>query len=330
LNTAPAPTPPDPLREAFARDVHAGLGRQPRELPSKYFYDATGNRLFQRIMHMPEYYLTDCEYNVFQTHRQDMLSHFAEGVDRFRLIEFGAGDGLKTRVLLNHFLQQGARFTYTPIDISAHILKQLRDTLQRELPVLDIRPMAREYFQALAQLPRAPGIRNIVLFLGSNIGNFTNATAREFLTTLWQNLSPGDLLLIGMDLKKHPDVILKAYDDDAGITRDFNLNLLHRINRELGGNFDPGGFTHWPVYDPLTGVARSYLVSLARQQVHIDATASSYDFAPWESIPTENSQKYDLDTVESMCDATGFEVQRHFLDEREWFVDSLWRRRAAP
>lgn len=326
MNTAPEQLLEESLREAFAREVDAGLEKRPRELPSKYFYDAAGNRLFQRIMHMPEYYLTDCEYDVFVTHRDEMLSLFAEGAERFRLVEFGAGDGFKTKLLLSHFLQQGATFTYTPIDISGQILEQLGTTLRREMPTLDIQPMACEYFQALERLPRERDIRNVVLFLGSNIGNFSESVAEAFLTTLARCLSPGDLLLIGMDLKKHPEIILRAYDDPQGITREFNLNLLHRMNRELGADFEPRRFTHWPVYDPLSGVARSYLVSLEEQRVCIPAAGKTYHFAPWESIHTENSQKYDLDTIEAMSANSGFEVRRHFLDSRQWFVDSLWKR----
>ncbi len=189
----------------FARDVRDGLSRQPKALSSKYFYDEAGDKLFQRIMAMPEYYLTGCELEIFQTQRNDILRSLGE--EPFELIELGAGDGLKTQVLLEHFLAEGVDFVYRPIDISGHVLDLLTDTLAGRWPALEVRPVQGDYFTALSRLSSDNGRRKVVLFLGSNIGNFDQKQAAGFLRRLRSHLSPCDFTFIGFDLKKDPAVI---------------------------------------------------------------------------------------------------------------------------
>lgn len=307
----------------FAKEVIEGLNSNPKKLSSKYFYDEKGDKLFQQIMNLDEYYLTRTEYSIFKDNKQQILNQFSEGVDQFNLIEFGAGDGYKTKVLLKHFLKQGADFTYMPIDISGNVLGILENSLHQEFPNLKVEPLQNEYFKALSDLQDS-SVRNVILFLGSNIGNFTDGQATQFLQELNATLKSEDLVFIGFDLKKDPDVILAAYNDSQGVTREFNLNLLDRINRELGGNFDRTKFLHKPIYNPLTGTTSSFLVSKEKQTVEImDATIS---FDAWEAIHMEISQKYDQPMIEKMAHSSNFEIIKGFTDERNYFLNSVWRK----
>ena len=309
---------------AFATDVRRGLQQRPRRISSQYFYDAQGDRLFQQIMALPAYYPTACELEIFRSCRQDFLELFAGSDQAFTLIEFGAGDGMKTKVLLEEFLRAGARFRYQPIDISAHAVAALSDDLRTQFPQLRVEGICDDYFAGLRAVRTQPDERRVILFLGSNVGNFSTEEAHHFLTELRQSASPGDLLLMGMDLRKDPAVVLAAYNDPQGVTRAFNLNLLARINRELDADFDLDAFTHWPVYNPATGEARSYLVSTRAQTVRLAALDLTVDFDAWETIYTEKSQKYAIDEIETMATRAGFRVRRHFFDQRSYFVDSVW------
>lgn len=319
-------TQPTPLADAlstFARAVQFGLSQIPKKLSSRYFYDAAGDRLFQQIMAMPEYYLTNCEMAIFQEQKTAILE--AIGRAPFNLIELGAGDGSKTRVLLRYFYEQGISFNYCPIDISQHVLLELEKVVQAELPSLSLKSLHGDYFQVLADLKKQSQHRNIVLFLGANIGNFFPADVKHFLQLLRENLNPDDLVLTGFDLKKNPQTILDAYNDQAGITAAFNLNLLTRINRELGADFKLHQFKHWESYNPVTGEARSFLVSTAPQQVNIKALKRTFHFQAWEAIEVELSKKYSLPEIETLAKENGFEVKQHFLDNKGYFVDTLWQ-----
>ncbi len=307
----------------FAQDVLRGLTSAPKWLPSKYFYDDEGSRIFQEIMGLEEYYLTGCEMEILRHQAASILQHCRTHNDEpFEVLEFGAGDGTKTRVLLKHFLEANAQFTYVPIDISRAAIEHLADTLTQELEALHIHPFHAEYVDGLARLNSSSSVRKIVLFLGSNIGNFTDDEACAFLRAIRSNLRSGDKLLIGFDLKKDPRVILRAYNDEKGVTARFNLNLLKRINNELDGDFDLTSFVHAPLYDVVSGEARSYLVSTKRQTVSI--ADISIAFNEWEAIHTEISRKYSIASIEAMAKRTGFVVQHHFTDSRHYFVDSLW------
>jgi dimethylhistidine N-methyltransferase len=311
----------------FAEDVLNGLSSSPKHLSSKYFYDKKGDVIFQKIMKMPEYYLTDCEYEIFNTYKHDLLSHFQVGDQAFQLIEFGAGDGYKTKVLLEHFLQEQAEFKYSPIDISASVLSDLQSDLQIAYPELKVETLNNEYFKALDSISHSQELRKVILFLGSNIGNFGYDQAVEFLLQLKSKLTSHDLLMIGFDLKKDPEVIIDAYSDPHGITRDFNLNLLVRINRELGGNFDLNCFKHWAMYHPLTGETKSYLISKEEQEVEISALNKSFHFKAWEAIDMEISQKYDLEMIGSIADHAGLEIVKHYFDHRKYFVNTVFEKK---
>lgn len=306
---------------AFAEDVRRGLSSAPKYLLSKYFYDAAGDRLFQKIMEVPEYYLTRAEDEILRSHAAKLASFL--GKENFDLVELGAGDGLKTRILLEHFLQKNLQFHYLPVDISPNILNHLLETLNQLWPGLPVLPLEGEYFAALRKMPSSTR-RKLVLFLGSTIGNMSLEDAQNFLQQLRQQLSPGDLVLVGFDLKKDPATILAAYNDSAGVTRDFNHNHLLRINRELGGNFDPTTFLHWPVYNPINGYTKSYLLSTIAQSVYIEALELKVDFAAWEPIDMELSKKFDFQEIENLAKVAQLKVLTYFQDQKQYFTDALF------
>ncbi|OEK03432.1 dimethylhistidine N-methyltransferase [Roseivirga sp. 4D4] len=311
---------------AFAIDIKSGLQSSPKTLPSMYFYDETGDALFQKIMDLDEYYLTRAEFEIFVRQKEEILKAFLGEDEGFRLVELGAGDGTKTKVLLAHFLNEGVPFTYSPIDISGSVLEQLKDDLKGELPSLKVEPIVGEYFSALEALAANDTSKEVVLFLGSNIGNFDRAAGVDFLTHVGENLSSGDMLLIGFDLMKNPQKILCAYNDKEGVTKAFNLNLLTRINNDLGADFNIDDFDHFPTYDPLTGETKSHIVSKKAQTVYIEALDESFSFDAWEAIHTEVSQKYSRKMIEAYASEAGFEIVQNFVDSNQYFVDSLWRK----
>ncbi|MEP0985369.1 L-histidine N(alpha)-methyltransferase [Ekhidna sp.] len=306
----------------LAEDVFTGLQAQNKFLSSKYFYDATGDKLFQQIMHLDEYYLTRKELEIFNTHKESILQAINDG-EAFRIIELGAGDGLKTKVLLKHFMDQGVDFTYTPVDISGNVLEILEGNLKAEIPGLKIESYEGDYFDALSEISESPE-KDIVFFLGSTIGNFTQEEAEDFLTDLQNFLKDGDLLFLGVDLKKDPSIILNAYNDSQGVTREFNLNLLDRINSELGADFDRNQFQHYPYYNPHTGECRSYLISKVDQTVTIGD--EEFHFREWEAIFMEVSKKYDQPQLASLASVAGFKTLASFLDGERWFADVLWEK----
>ncbi|SMB98115.1 methyltransferase [Hymenobacter roseosalivarius DSM 11622] len=305
----------------LARHVAAGLQKTPKTLSSKYFYDDAGSELFQQIMGLPEYYPTRTEFGLLTTYRGAITAALRPVSDEpFYLIELGAGDGLKTKILLRELLEQRANFSYVPVDISSGALDGLAASLHAELPNLRVEPVVAEYTAALTLMAARPG-RKAVLFLGSNIGNFSPSDRREFLRALTQPLSPDDRLLIGFDLQKAPRLIRAAYDDAQGVTAAFNLNLLTRLNRELGGNFDLAHWQHYTDYDPIAGVVRSFLVSTRAQQVHLEALDQTVDFAAWEIIHTENSYKFTQPLISQLATEAGLEAQNFFTDEQAYFAD---------
>ena len=310
---------------SFAQEVKEGLTASPKRLSSKYFYDEQGSRLFQEIMKLPEYYLTRSEFEVFSTRKTAIGELLANQAGEFDLVELGAGDGTKTRILLREFLDQGLTFSYLPVDISEDALNNLVRALKEELPSLVVEGVAQEYFEGLRQLKLNSQRKKLVLFLGSNIGNFNDQEALKFMRSLRDQLNPGDMLMVGFDLRKDPRLILAAYNDSAGVTREFNLNLLRRINRELGANFDLEKFDHYPVYDPMTGEARSYIVSKEAQEVYIEAINQTISFGLAEPIHTEISRKYTLEQVATLGKEAGFEPLVEYFDGRQYFVDAVWK-----
>jgi len=307
-------------------EILEGLRASHKQISSKYFYDDEGSRIFQQIMDMPEYYLTNSEAEIFELHKNKISALFCSDCRSVDLVELGAGDGAKTRILIQDLLDSKVNFRYIPVDISQEALIQLGGSMKQQFPdlVMDLR--CGDYFLMIEELSRTYPNRKVVLFLGSNLGNFNMDQSVVFLEQINQALSDDDLFFIGLDLKKKPDIIRNAYDDPHGYTRDFNLNLLQRFNRELGANFNTDQFIHSPSYNPRTGKAVSYLVSNCDQEVYFSLVDETISFSKWETIFTEMSQKYDLEMIEELAKASGFKVVEHFFDSRQYFVNSLWKK----
>ena len=319
------PTAKPTTYTAFEKDVISGLTKYPKRLSSKFIYDEKGDKLFQDIMAMPEYYLTECEYSILQNQSPAIAEKFNlnEGFD---LIELGAGDGKKTKLLLKHLSEIEANFRYLPVDISQNVLNELGNDLEQELPKVDFELLQGSYFEVLNQLSSYNQRQKIILVLGSNIGNLMHSDAIDFLKKIQENMSPEDLLFMGFDQKKNPQVVIDAYDDPNGITEAFNKNLLARINTELDGNFDLDEFLHWETYDPETGTAKSFLVSKKAQNVRIAKLNLDIDFKTWETIHTEISQKYDDDTVEWLASKANLSIDRVFESETKYYKNYTFKK----
>lgn len=312
------------MNKSFAKDVVEGLTAQNKHLSSKYFYDANGSRIFQEIMNMPDYYLTDSEFEILSLQAKQIVD--AVAFDKpFNIIELGAGDGFKTFKLLEYLVNENITFNYVPIDISKEAIDMLSEKLQERLPDLSIKPQVGDYFEILKEMAESD-TPNLLLFLGSNIGNYLKDDAIDLLKLFNKVMNRGDKLLIGLDLKKNPLTIKKAYDDNEGITKRFNLNLLIRMNRELDADFKLDDFDFYCYYNPDTGRVKSYIVSLKNQSVLFKKLNKTIEFEQNELIWTELSKKYSLSEIEKLARISGFQTKKHFLDCKHYFTDSLWEK----
>lgn len=309
---------------AFAKDILNGFSQANKTIPAKYFYNDEGSRLFAEIMQLPEYYLTQSEVDVFLRHSNEIITTIAKQAEGIQLIELGAGNGVKTKLLLDAVVKEGVTAAYTPIDISAEAIQSLMGNLESKFPEIPFKPIVADYFNALESLKASTDMRKVVMFLGSTIGNFTWKESVDLLRHIVAPLQKGDLLLIGFDLKKNPKVIREAYDDSSGVTKAFNMNLLTRINVELQANFDLASFDHYASYSPETGEARSYLVSLEEQEVWIEALSKSFHFEKWEYIHTEISRKYDQSSMAKLAQEINCRPVARFEDERQYFANAVW------
>ncbi|MDT0605588.1 L-histidine N(alpha)-methyltransferase [Croceitalea rosinachiae] len=314
------------LNSAFEEEVYEGLMAFPKYLSSKYFYDEIGDKLFQDIMAMPEYYLTNCEFNILKKHKELITSIFHSEGDSFSLFELGAGDGKKTKILLEHLSKKNIAFDYRPIDISQNALHQLVASANKELPNVEINPIQGTYFDTLKNIAEEEEKRKVILFLGSNIGNLLHPQAVDFLKKVCAVLNDEDLVFMGFDQKKNPQQILDAYNDKAGITEAFNKNILTRINTEMDANFNLDKFIHWEVYDPETGTAKSYLVSKEEQDVTIKSLDLKVHFDTWESIHTEISQKYDDKVVQWLAEQSGLKITAQFSDDQNFYKNYIFKK----
>ncbi len=289
-----------------------------------YLYDKRGSELFQRITELEAYYLTQSEQEILSGCREEICESLPR--QSFNLVELGSGDGRKTMSLIECFMRKQFDFEYITLDISAESVDGLTLSLEEMFsPVLKVTGIIAEYFDGMKWLASKNGSRNLTLFLGSNIGNFDRMAARRFLHCLWDCSRPGDQLLIGFDLKKDIEVLNRAYNDPEGVTREFNLNVLDRINRELGGEFDREKFFYYGSYQVATSAVESYLVSTKKQEVFIRELDAVFSFEAWEPIHTESSFKYLETEIARLAAETGFEVCKDFFDTRRYFVDSLWK-----
>lgn len=307
----------------FLEDVLKGLSAKDKFLQSKYFYDAKGDALFQKIMGCPEYYPTKCEMEIFTKQTDKLVSALTEHSREFDIIELGAGDATKSSYLLKGLLDNKVSFIYYPVDISANVINLLHTSLPSKLEGLQMHGLNGEYFDMLEKAKTLSDKIKVVLFLGGNIGNVPFEKAGEFCKSMRHHLMPGDLVLTGFDLKKNPIKVLDAYNDKTGYTRDFNLNLLNRINEELKGNFVIENFYHFPTYDPTAGACKSYLVSSKNQRVEI--ADSTFYFEEGEPVFMEIAQKYTIEQTDELAIKSGFKPKQHFSDLKKWFLDTLWQ-----
>jgi dimethylhistidine N-methyltransferase len=302
----------EPERKRFCDDVVAGLRCSPKTLPCKYFYDERGSRLFERICELDEYYLTRTELAILERSVAEMARCLGP---RCMVIEPGSGSATKTRLLLEAL---EAPVAYVPVDISRDVLLRSAESIDGTHPDLEVLPVCADFTQPFAlPAPTCVPARRVVYFPGSTIGNFDPPQVVRFLARLRRLCAPSGAVLVGADLRKDRKLLEAAYDDARGVTAEFNLNLLLRINRELGADFDLGRFRHRAVWNEAPGRVEMHLVSQAEQSVRVDGEA--FCFAPGEAIHSESSYEYDLDGFAGLAGAAGLAVARVWLDERRWF-----------
>ncbi len=301
-------------------EVRAGLSARPKTLPPKLFYDATGSELFEQITQLPEYYLTRTETCILRAQARTMV--MAAGLPS-SVIELGAGTATKTRLILEALQALRGSVRFCPVDVSEAALAEAEQNL-RSLCGVKVEPLIADYTTSMDFIADVPAPR-LILYLGSSIGNFEPLQASLLLTHLRARLSPGDTLLLGTDLVKPASVLLPAYDDAAGVTAAFNRNLLVRINRELGADFEPESFAHVARWNPVSSRIEMHLESLQAQEVAIPALRMRVHFARGETIHTENSYKFTATMVDSILQNGGFRRECTWLDPRRWFALHLAR-----
>jgi L-histidine Nalpha-methyltransferase len=304
---------------SFASEVEQGLTSHPKTLPSKLFYDAAGSALFEKITELPEYYLTRTELAILQKHAPAMAR--AVGPDS-TIIELGAGTAAKTCTLLHAFANRQIRVNYFPVDISWAALAEARERVRKESPQTHVRPVVADFSGGFGFLRDIPG-RKLVLYLGSSIGNFDPHAAVDMLRSVGSELNEGDTLLLGTDLVKDPSILVPAYDDAQNVTADFNKNILRRINRELGADFDLDAFRHVARWNEKQSRMEMHLESLQPQTAYFRSLPLTVKLANGERIHTENSYKYTLPRVREMLNAAGFSLTKTWLDRKKWFALNL-------
>ncbi len=304
-----------------ASEVLRGLTSRPKQLPPKLFYDAAGSILFELITEQPEYYLTSTEQSIFERYAAEMVCAAGNSAN---IIELGAGSAKKTMLILRAAANIHSPITFTPIDVSSFALELAHQRVRSELPEVVVAPLVLDYTRHAPSLAQTPGQR-LVLYIGSSIGNFEPMAASGVLRHLRSSLKPGDALLLGTDMRKPSNILLPAYDDQAGVTARFNLNILARLNRELEANFDLERFVHRAIWNKRDSRIEMHLESIGSQRVRIRSLDTTIDFAPGETIHTENSYKFSPAMIEALALNSGFALEQNWSDERGWFTVTLLR-----
>lgn len=323
-------TAPASVNQAVAAEARRGLSMCPRELSPWLFYDEIGSALFEAITTLPEYYLTRTERALFAEQADAIVAQAADGA-RLTVLELGAGTATKSGLLLRALVARQGTVLYQPIDVSASALAEAEASLTRELPGVHVRSRVANYTTQATSIDRAPGDRALALYIGSSIGNFNPAQARNVLTMLRSGLIAQDTLLLGTDLapgpRKSVNMLLAAYDDAAGVTAAFNRNLLDRLNRELRTDFDIASFRHVARWNSALCRIEMHLEAMSPQTVHLPAngqgSALTLDFKAGETIHTENSYKFTDASVATLLSDAGFAVRRVFHDPDELFAVTL-------
>lgn len=309
----------------FAEDVRRGLTADPKLLYPKYFYDELGSRLFEAITALPEYYVTRAEAEILRTHAGEIVSSLGGPV---RVVELGSGDGQKTRLLIEALLARQGTLEYLPVDISESALQVSSHALVSSYPELRVTAYVGEYHGALQAIREEPvpaggPERTLALFLGSTLGNLDPGERRSLFEDVRSLLRPGDGFLLGVDLRKPESVLIPAYDDPLGVTAAFNLNLLVRINRELGGGFDLAAFRHRALYNRQEERIEMHLESRRTQTVPVRALEIEVSFFQGETIHTESSYKFTVEQVAELAAGAGFELAKTWTDSGGRFASNL-------
>ncbi|WP_263410308.1 L-histidine N(alpha)-methyltransferase [Terriglobus tenax] len=311
------------LQDAIACEVRNGLFVEGQKSLSPWlFYDEAGSALFERITELPEYYPTRTERALFGQHGAAMIAA-AAGREQLAVLELGAGTATKTGILLEQAVEQQGSVRYIPVDVSASALDEACALLERDLPGVHVVPMVRNYVLDPLQRPQVEG-RLLALYIGSSIGNFSPEEARAILRNLASILQPGDALLLGTDMVKDEKTLIAAYNDAAGVTAQFNLNVLHRLNRDLGANFDASSFRHIATWNPRESRIEMHLQALRRQTVAFPSLGT-VEFEAGETIHTENSYKFTEESLGSLLADAGFHAEQQWRDRRDWFAVTLAR-----
>lgn len=324
MTSAASPASAPQIDSSVGEAVRRGLSQQPKCLPAWLFYDQTGSKLFEKITALPEYYLTRTERSIFAARADEMIARASDGA-RLRIAELGAGSAAKTSLLLAAAVALQGAVLYEPIDVSPGILRAAARRLEREIAGVTVAPRIMDYTDGLSFPPARSGERRLVLYIGSSIGNFEPEQATRLLGRVCATLRRDDALLLGVDLVKDRDLLLAAYDDAAGVTAAFNKNILVRLNRELGADFDPESFAHRALWNSARSRIEIHLVSRKPQRARISALEMIVDFAAGETIHTENSYKYAPSEPELLLSRAGFEPAACWTDEKNWFAVCLGR-----
>jgi L-histidine N-alpha-methyltransferase len=310
-----------PRTASFGSDVLAGLSASPKRLQSKYFYDEAGSALFDAITALPEYYLTRAETEILREWGWEIVRALGNPIE---FIELGSGSAVKTRILIEEALRVQRTLRYSPVDISARALRTSASALMRDYHGLEVTAIDDDYFSVLGTSKLRREGKVLVMFMGSNIGNYEPPAACELISAIARTLKTGDGLLLGADLKKDPRVLERAYDDPAGVTAAFNKNLLSRINHELGGDFNVRAFEHVARYERERGRVASYLRSQRAQRVRIETLNLTVAFREGETIHTESSYKYSGDDLRALGQSAGLTLTRTWTDPQERFSVNLY------
>jgi dimethylhistidine N-methyltransferase len=324
LTIVPLGGPPRAHRTEFAEAVRRGLESKSKSLPWQYFYDEHGSELFERICRLPEYYLTRAEDAILRDHAAAMVAGWSRG-EPPSVIELGSGSAVKTQRLIAAALETYGTLHYLPIDVSATFLESSARGLVQRFPALRVTGYAADYQTALAHAAGAVPGPKLVVFLGSSLGNYATEEAVRLLAQVAGLMGPEDRLLLGTDLAKDRATLEAAYDDAQGVTARFNRNLLERINRELGADFDVGQFSHRALYRPELGRVEMQLVARSDQLVHIPAAGMSVAFAAGEAIHTESSHKYTRQALRHLAERGGFVEEAFWVDRDGRFRLQRWR-----
>jgi len=322
--TSPAPSlAPLDTREALIDEVWSGLTKRPRSLVPWILYDSEGSRLFECITTLPEYYPTRTERDILASYAEAIITATGSDYSRpLRLLELGAGTAAKTGILLEAATRLRNEVTYFPVDVSSDALDTACESIGRLLPDVQLQPLLANYVTHPPRLERFNGT-TLAMYIGSSIGNFSPEEARTILRNLRSQLRAGDALMLGTDMVKDETTLVRAYDDKEGVTAAFNLNILHRLNRELGADFDTGCFRHRARWNGVKSRIEMHLESTRDQCVNIPAAQLSLQFAAFETIHTENSYKFTRNTLGALLDDAGFAIEQTWTDPRQWYALTL-------